>query len=638
MTGSDVASLLKKLIELGYPISDQEVEREFFGEQTRNAVKSFQSEYMFQSTGVVDASTAALLDKNIANKVKSSDHSNLKNEGSQKGNKVQNRPILKTEAGTKFSMFDDQDNPTVSGKIITNRGVAARGLKVIAVDKTLDKVIQLGEAITDGSGNYTISYEKEILKQLGKQHADIEIKIVNPQEDSRIYGISSTHFDADDDAKINLVLNKDSIKKTSEYNQIVADMLPYLGNKTFKDLIENEVQQDISYLANKTGWDARLVAMVSFADTYSSGSGIPPDFYYALFRARVSTNIDVLYRTNSETVKKIWEKSVEENIVDVSLRSAIEQNLAKFREIAGIQILETTKPVGVSSLKDLLNISLPEIGKQREFVDLYFNNTADIQSFWVGVDAKFGKQTSDKLRLDGKLAYLTNNNADLIGKLYSNNLVQKSPVDLIKNGLYKKEAWESIFKNGVTLPGDIPGNTNEEKKSNYIDHMIFQLKLSYPTSVVAEMVNNDELQVHDDSVKKEIYQFLQDMKDKFRIGTEPLRKVLQDNQIQLGENALIHLKKLERVYQISPSDDAMKVLWTNNLDSAHAVMQYDEKEFIGSFGNELGGEETAKMIYAKAHEIHSTVLNMALSYMTARNSPNVYAISGLETEKKVIPQ
>jgi hypothetical protein len=537
-----------------------------------------------------------------------------------------------------FELAKEKGYPMVRGRVITNTGVAAKGLKIIAVDKTLEKEIQLGEAITDASGNYTILYEKGILIPTGKQKADIEIKVCNPQEDSRIYGISSTHFNADEEAEINLVLNKNSINQTSEYSRIVSDLLPHMGNKTLKDLVESEVQQDISYLANKTGWDARLVAMVSFANTYSTESGIPSDFYHALFRAGVSTNVDVLYRTNSETVKKIWEKSIEENIVDVSLKSTIERNLVKFRERSGIHILEAPKSVGVSSLKDLLNISLPDIWKQREFVDLYFNNTGDMQSFWADVETKFGKETSNKLRLDGKLAYLTNDNAQLICKLYSNNLIQNSPADLIKKGLYKKEAWESIFKNGISIPEDMPGKTDVEKKSNYIDHMVFQLKLSYPTSVVAEMVNNDELQVQGDpSVKKEIYQFLQDIHDKFKIGTDPLGKMLEDNQIQLGENALNQLKKLERVYQISPSDDAMKVLWTNNLDSALAVIQYDETEFIGNFGNELGGEETAKMIYAKAHQVHSTVLNMAVSYLTIRNSPNLYAISGLEAEKKVIP-
>jgi hypothetical protein len=54
---------------------------------------------------------------------------------------------------------------------------------------------------------------------------------------------------------------------------------PYIRkDSSFKDLRENKDQQDISYLANKTGWDARLVAMVSLAEKYSAENGIPISF------------------------------------------------------------------------------------------------------------------------------------------------------------------------------------------------------------------------------------------------------------------------------------------------------------------------------------------------------------------------
>lgn len=72
----------------------------------------------------------------------------------------------------------------VNGRVVTNVGVAARGLKVIAADKSPRKDVVLGETITDSSGEYTISYKKEALQEMGKQKADIEITIVDPEEES----------------------------------------------------------------------------------------------------------------------------------------------------------------------------------------------------------------------------------------------------------------------------------------------------------------------------------------------------------------------------------------------------------------------------------------------------------------------
>jgi hypothetical protein len=45
---------------------------------------------------------------------------------------------------------------------------------------------------------------------------------------------------------------------------------------------------------------------VSLADKYSAESGIPAEFYYALFRAWVPTDADGMHQTSSEKVKSIW--------------------------------------------------------------------------------------------------------------------------------------------------------------------------------------------------------------------------------------------------------------------------------------------------------------------------------------------
>ena len=530
----------------------------------------------------------------------------------------------------------------VRGIVVTNAGVAAKGLKVIAVDKNPGKDVVLGETITDSSGKYTILYVKEALQQMGKQRADIEITILDLEEESKKYGTSSVHFNADKEEEINLVLQTESVEKRSEYLQITSDLKvhlpqyqqtpyqrPKIGRGAFKEVQENKDRQDISYLANKTGWDARLVAMVSLADKYSAENGIPAEFHFALFRAGIPTDADGMYRTNSETVKKIWEKAVEENIIEASLKPTIDQNLAKFKESSSTHLLKNAKPVGVSSLKELLSISLSDRSMQREFVQLYFNHVGDMRRFWSNAEAKFGKDTADKLQLDGKLGYLTVNNADLIGRLRSDKNVEKSPVDLIKNGLYKPEAWDTVLSNGIPVPKDMPGETDKEKKSNYKNYMVSMLKISYPTAVVAEMVHNNELPAKGGSkVEDEVYKFLQDTQDKFEIGAHPVEKFIKDNNIKLGEEALNELKRLQRVYQVSPSDNAMKVLWDNSLDSALSIVQYDEKEFIETFGNDMGGEEIAKMTYAKAHQVHSAVLNVAISYLTYRTSPRVYGISG----------
>ncbi|MBE9592850.1 MAG: hypothetical protein IMF19_05160, partial [Proteobacteria bacterium] len=72
------------------------------------------------------------------------------------------------------------------------------------------------------------------------------------------YGTSSVHFDADKEEEINLVLPIKSVEKRSVYLRITSDLRPKIGEGTFKDLQENEDRQNISYLANKTGWENNI--------------------------------------------------------------------------------------------------------------------------------------------------------------------------------------------------------------------------------------------------------------------------------------------------------------------------------------------------------------------------------------------
>ena len=110
--------------------------------------------------------------------------------------------------------------------------------------------------MTDRSGKYTILYGDDTLRITGKKNADIEIKIVDGYEEGKIYGYSSVHFSSNSFEIINLILkDTESIDKTSEFTHITSELQPHMSKESsFKDLHENKDKQEISFLANKTGW------------------------------------------------------------------------------------------------------------------------------------------------------------------------------------------------------------------------------------------------------------------------------------------------------------------------------------------------------------------------------------------------
>ena len=189
----------------------------------------------------------------------------------------------------------------------------------------------------------------------------------------------------------------------------------------------------------------------------------------------------------------------------------------------------------------------------------------------------------------------------------------------MRHGFYLKEEWEELLDGEVALPDEIPGDSAEEKRANYAALLASQLRVSYPTAVVSEMVKQDViLSDLDQSVKERVTQFLDEHQGRFELGLHPVEQYLGKNEIALDKEALTEIKRLQRVYQITPSDEAMAVLMNNKLDSAYAVVRYDEQRFVDSFKEKLGGETVARLTYTKAQQVHNAVLNIATSYMLER--------------------
>jgi hypothetical protein len=83
------------------------------------------------------------------------------------------------------------------------------------------------------------------------------------------------------------------------------------------------------------------------------------------------------------------------------------------------------------------------------------------------------------------------------------------------------------------------------------------------------------------------------------------------------------VKRIQRVYQITPSDMAMNALLQDGVDSAYSVLSYDRDRFVETFKDKVGGETDAGLIYARSQQIYNTVLNIATSYRIARTAPAI---------------
>lgn len=585
-TADEIEGLNRKLAE--------ERTRSGFGEATRELVRYLQIQENLgdQLAGIVEGKTAAAINQ------------------------------ILTNAG----VLEPEPASIVIGRVFCNERAGVGGLRVQVVDRNVGEDVPLGEAVTDDVGNFTVSYSKEKLIERGKAAPDIQARVTNEQ---KVIAVSDVRYNASGSERLDVLLPVTASSALRTEHATLTDAIARHYAGSLADLQESADPTgptDISYLANKTGWDARAVALAALADQFSARSAdasgaapaIPAPLFYALFRAGAAADEAVLYRTDAETLASIWTRAAEQGLIPGTLVTNLAQHIQRFQTLAAQKLLTATASVGLSSLREMLAVSGLTPPQQQQFATLYTANRSDLDAFWKAAQDATSAELVSRLQLDGKLALLTLNNAPLMQAVRGPEGVRgiKDPVELAQAGFHRPAKWEALVGASAPVPAEIPGGNPEEKRANYAAYLAAQVRLSYPTAAVAEMVKSGDLVL---DARDEVHAFLTAEQGRFDIGMHPVEQYVARNQLQVPAKTLADLKRLQRVYQITPSDKAMTGLLKRGIDSAYQVVRVDRENFVRNFSSELGGAQHAALVYDKAKQAHHLTLSIATGYVAARN-------------------
>jgi hypothetical protein len=498
----------------------------------------------------------------------------------------------------------------IVGKIVSDKRVGA-GVHVIAFDRRIGGDVVIGRTVTDKEGNYLISYDAGLLH--GKSGADIEIRLFDNADARKEIGRSVVRYHAGAVETVNVFLDPANVVRESEYERLVADLEPHLEHLQLADLKENESRADITFLAKKSGWDARLIAMIAQADKLSGEMHIDPFCCYALFRSGVAGTEEAIGKVLPKVAGQIIKKALEEKIIPD--RVNLEETLKIIKEKNSEYLLKNVAPGACSSLGAMLGLRL-SADQKRLFIESYQDVGGNTEAFWSALKSRgFDEKIVSQLQLDGKLGYLTGGNSSLIERIYERHTPTDAS-DLVCAGLYNDAAWLPLI--GSDIPRDMTLDA-------YARSMAEQLVISFPTLVTAEMVRRNEVNIGNQDAKEELSSFMQANHASFVIGVHPLKS--WNGYERLSSEAKAAAKRVERTYQMSPSNKAMSALARLSLTSAFQVTKYSREEFRQKYNDAFASDEIER-IYTKAHEIHSATLSLATGYLTHRIASNVYALSG----------
>ncbi len=600
--GAGVAELQKSLLKLGYQIPQQELEEQLFGVGTRGVLRRFRTEHELRTTGQFDERTAAALARAVAG----------------------------AEAG----------HSRIEGRLFFEDGRRAAGVRLRLYAESLGGAEKkLADAETDGQGFFHVIYDPPA------QAAGLEIRAVNGR--GAEIALSKPLLNPGPHSILNLVAPRSLQPLEPEYDRLTSDLVQEVGTLArLGQIREDEERRDITLLRQATGWDARLIALAATAVRLGAETKLSPKVLYALFRVGLPTDKVLLAGTSAKVVNQALAKAKEANVVRLS---QAERKAAKtgFEAFSRATRGAAKAPGTLSSLGEMLEKSGLTSAEQHKFEDVYFAHEGGAAAFWKKVRAKgIPVKKINALRLQGKLAHLTLNNAALgaqLGKEIESpdNLARLVAADLDKNEGWKQRLTALADGDQQRLAGLIPpaytGATTKERLSKYAADLSRKVRLSFPTHVARRMVERDELMLgpRHEALKAPVATLLHNAAAHgFVIGRTPFslflaenrQRVLQGIPERLVDDAIAGARLAHRLWQITPSDGALRCLSQKGFRSAYDVVSCSAESFRSRCAGEFLSPEEADLIYRKAQQVTATTLNALIMARLMDIAPPVFGM------------
>lgn len=581
-----------KLTTLGYAISSDEFARGTLGATTRAALREFQTQQGLKATGAVNKKTVAAL--------------------------AAASPPPSSDGGGPMSSY------TVSGTVTNSSGIAVGGLGVILLDKNVGADVPVAKGQTNASGSFALqpTITAAYLEARGKTSPDLQVQVI---VGGHIVATSEVAYGGVIAGPLDVSLPPNTAGLPSEYESLTAS-LRSIYSGPLDGLQENADRQDITYLAQKCGLDARGVALRALGDKLASENatdgevGIDSAFYYALLRAGVDA--DEVFAVGAPYAKAVWTLALADNIIPASLAGEVDGAIRIFTKVAAAQALTASPAIGPSTLGEIVAISLgDDTSAGQTFAELYVQARGGSDELWQQVGSALGAKKAAALQFDGKLAYLLVNNAPLLSALHAATPLTNPP-DLASNGYHDPAAWLKLLS-AVEPPAEVPGAAEEDRKAAYADFLAAQVRISFPTETVSHLVASGAIHVPEgNGVQSAVAGFLQAQGQSFDIGAEPVATFVARTGTSLSPDAANEVTRIQRVYQLAPDTQSLATLLNAGLDSACAIVRLGRDAFAARYANALDAE-TLKVVFQRAVTIHTATLQVAVNYLGACTAPTV---------------
>lgn len=506
----------------------------------------------------------------------------------------------------------------VAGTIALQHGSPAAGVKVRVYQRGFGgQKTLLREGSTDDKGGYDLAYETS-------GSANIEIHVAG--SDGMEVQLSATKVGAGEVETIDLVAPSKLQPPKAEFTRLTAAVSPLLvGNpNALRDAVERGDRRDFTLLAGATSWDARLLALAAEAHTTAQKTAIPVDGAYGLARLGFPTEPSRLARVPRSAVESGLRRAADAGIIEDEV---VARSIAAFETFAGEQRLLLKAPGALSNAKDFLGRATRITARDKAAFESVVRQEVNGDVWARAKEAGVSDTGVAALQLQGKLAYLTANNAELTEHLLGK--VRSTPAELIGLGYYEEAAWQKTIREELArndadrldalIPPAFGGATPGERLGAYAEELARRVTQMDPHAVTLDRIAKDRL----DGARLDagVKAFLKNAAPQgFRLGETRLGAFMQGKEATLlpgmtdaqREKVLDDVRTLSALYAITPSDAILGALLAAGIKSATQVaeMRYPQLAKLIEKGAKDGDRRSSEMVHWKAQQVAATVYNV----------------------------
>jgi hypothetical protein len=595
--GEAVANLQQALRALGLEIAPAEFRDTFFGETTVNAVLRFQHSQHIDGRGNVDNDTAAALNRNL-----------------------RERNLLAPEFHVSGHVVDVVGAP-VSEQMVTVFDVDLRGIRLIDNLQQLGELLQspgfqlLGRTRTDADGFYSIGFDREQFIFADKSHADLLAFVVADGllvERSRLAS-KRDYINATDVVDLDIGLrDAQLLRGVSEWQRLLNAIEPILTSSDINLADIADSDQQIAFLAQETDVDSEQLRTAVQASALAQNQLDRDDaeLLYALGRQQTGLRLIELHDILEAELFSRLQAAIALNIIANKADERLKDFLARLLKVASNDIInpDNTSPSIQAFNRSLTAANLTSDGAKRAVITAAQRfNGDDPKQFWTEHLPQAGLDTAqiEGLKLNNQLYALTDGHLPLIEALQAQRGIT-SAAELLN---FTNQDWQDTLA-GVGLPEGI------ENADGFVTELRDTLHAAYPTAQIALMVQRQEFSTIGE-LQAPLVEFFQRAPsfDFSNSRVEDFAEIINNVAPEQTQNIAVSdtLKTLQRVFQISPTPEAMVQLHDAGIHSAFQVAGVPEASFVKRFSAILGSEELARLVHNRAGFVSTRVLDAIIS-------------------------